>query len=190
LFAGRRTSPPRIYEPEVEEGFEWALPLDGKHALLFGGFDGTHRAATWSPVPMYLLRTDERGSRQRADLPWLGSHVLILRDEAIDVVGPILADHGELLPLECADANLVVLNVTRVIDALDEQHSDVVRFSSGRIMDIKKAAFHGDELTGSAVFKIPQMPYGPLYFTSDIVERIRATRRHAGVTFREVPAPA
>ncbi|GAA4671648.1 imm11 family protein [Phytohabitans rumicis] len=179
-----RTSPPQVYEPEVEEGFEWALPLDGKHALLFGGFDGTPRAGAWSPVPMYLLRSDEGGPRRRADLPWLGSHVLILRDEAIAEVGPILADHGELLPLECADAGLVVLNVTRVVDALDEERSDIVRFSSGRIMDIKKATFRGELLTGPAVFKIPQMPFGPLYFTSDTVELIRATGRHRGVTFR------
>lgn len=178
---------PRVYEPKPADGFEWALPIDNDdHIGRFGCLDGTPRAATWSPVPMHLLREDEDESMRRADLPWLGGNVLILRDEAIAVLGPVLADHGELLPLECADANLVVFNATRVIDALDEQHSDVVRFSSGRIMDIKKAAFRGELLTGSVVFKIPQMLVGPLYFTSEMVERIRATRLHSGVTFREV----
>ncbi|GAA0960243.1 hypothetical protein GCM10009558_078910 [Virgisporangium aurantiacum] len=96
--------------------------------------------------------------------------------------------HGELLPLACADANLVVFNATRVIDALDEERSDVLRLGPAQILDIRRAAFRGELLTGSAVFKIPQMLFGPLYFTSTMVERIRATGLHSGVTFREVGA--
>jgi hypothetical protein len=175
-----------VYEPAVVEGFEWVLPVQNEDFEVFRGLDGTPRHSTWSPIPMRLLTEDDSGRPlQRADFPWLGSHVLILRDRAVQAVGSVLEDYGELLPLDCAQADLSVLNVCRVVDALDEERSELVRFGTGRIMKIKRAAFREEALAEAHIFKLPQMLRGSIYLTENIVQQIRHAQLQ-GIDFRIV----
>jgi hypothetical protein len=127
-----------ISRPSVPEGFEWVLPRDHVDFEIFRQFDGSRRTHSWQPVAVELLRIDDEGvPRQPADLPWLGDHVLVLTSRAVRVLGEVLLPFGELLPLACADSELFVYNPLRVVDALDGERSKVVRFSRGRVMDIR-----------------------------------------------------
>jgi hypothetical protein len=135
---------------------------------------------------MRLVTEDEHGRPLRsADFPWLGSHVLILRDRAVETVGSILDDYGELLPLDCEQANLWLLNVCRIVDALDEEESDLIRFSTGRIMKIQKAVFRDKLLSDAHIFKLPQMVRGSIYLTEDVAQQIQQARLQ-GIGFRVV----
>ena len=180
-----------VYEPSVPEGYEWVMPVGAEPMNSFIGLDGTPRAATWSPVPVELIDADEGRRFRRADLPWFGRQVLVLRDEAIEAVGPILEPHGELLPLSCPAARLALFNATRIVDALDEERSELVRSGTGQLLQIRRPAFHPGRLAGPLVFKVPQQVHGAIYLTGDVVQRIHATARWTGVTFRQVAtAPA
>jgi Immunity protein family (Imm11) len=164
----------RIYVPAVQEGYEWVLPVDEADHEVFDGLDGTPRRQGWRPVPVYRLRTTSAGTpRAESDLPWLASHLLVLRDKAVAALG-VLADYGELLPLSCPDAELWVFNALRLVDALDGERSTLVRFAGGRIADIQRHAFHPDRVAGVEVFRLPQMPRGWLYLSGDFVDRVQS----------------
>lgn len=174
-----------IYHLSVPEGYEWALPVDSDDFEVLQGLAERHPRGTWRPIQMTLLTTDDWGRPQRrADLPWLGSHDLVLRDEAIDTVGSLLAPHGELLPLACEQARLAVFSAPAVAGVLDEERSDIVRFGSGRIMAIRHPVFRRDVLGASKAFKLAEMPRGELYLAEDIVDEIRATGMISGTKFK------
>lgn len=133
---------------------------------------------------MELLRVDDRGgTRKRADMPWLGSHVLVLRDEAIESVGRLIAPYGEILPLRVNDARLSVFSARLLPGALDEERSELVRFGSGQIMDLKRPVFHDEIVDGVGAFKLPEMPRGDIYLTEEMVMAIRSTGQSAGTEF-------
>jgi hypothetical protein len=79
----------------------------------------------------------------------------------VDALGPLLARHGELLPLACADADLWLFNALTVVDALDEDRSEIVRFDDGSILSVDRYAFRDDAV--APVFKVPQLLRGPLF---------------------------
>ena len=163
-----------VFRAIPSEGFEWALPVDEHDFERFRELDGTERARTWRPVKVRLLREDEgAGPFEASDTPWMTDSVLILRARALVALGPLLRQAGELLPLECDEVDLWALNVLSVIDALDEDNSKLVRFSSGRIMQVDDWHFDRASLEGaSAVFKVAQLPRGPLLFTQSLVDAV------------------
>ena len=69
----------------------------------------------------------------------------------------MLEAYGEILPLETTDGiALYALNVTCVLDALDEDGSEIIRFpGSHRIMDIRSAVFRDSVVQGVDIFKLP-----------------------------------
>jgi hypothetical protein len=87
-----------------------------------------------------------------------------------------LEPYGELLPLACEEGDFWALNVTRLIDALDEGRSELVRASdSGAILMIRRHVFRSSELEGAHVFKLRQMVRGSIYVTDPFVELVVAS---------------
>jgi hypothetical protein len=177
----------RVYEPTVVEGYQWVLPVDDADFEVFRTFSGDRCGSRWKTVPVRLLKSGEDGQPLRqADMPWLGSHAMVLGRRAVEVLGEVVAPDAELLPLACEDAELWLLNVWRVIDALDLEHSAVVRFpSTGRIMTVKRPVFRAEQLDGIRCFKIPGVLRGPTYVTEGVVAVAEAARL-SGVRFRPV----
>lgn len=159
----------RIYQLAVLEGYEWVLPKRKQdHETLT--FDGTPRGTIWGPVPVELLRQDEDGKKlSQSDLPWLGAHAPVLRPRAVAALGGLLSRYGELLPLACADAELQIFNATSVVDALDLDRSEVVRFADGELMTVALHVFRPDAVDDVHVFKVPQLPRGPVFFSDELV---------------------
>lgn len=169
----------KIYQPRVGSHFEWVLPVhDADHEVLWR-LDGTARRASWRPMPVTRLLDDDEGRpRAQADLPWLGGHVLVLHERAAGLLAPLLDRYGELLPLSCPNADLWLFNVLTVVDALDEENSEIVRFDDGGILDVQRYAFRADPAQGLALFKVPQLLRGPLFVGDEFVDAIEA----AGLT--------
>jgi hypothetical protein len=176
-----------IYTAAPLDGFEWVLPIDDRDFEVFGEFDdGMPRGSTWRPVRVRLLHEDEgQGPFETSDLPWLGDDVLVLRSRAVDSLATALRDAGELLPLACDEAELWVLNPLSIVDALDESGSDIVRFSTGRVMTVDRWSFDPDRLGSAGIFKVPQLMRGPLLFSESFVESVAAAGLR-GIEFNEV----
>lgn len=176
-----------VYRTAPVDGFEWVRPVDAVHFETFHAVKARSAGGEWVPVEMGLIRTDDQGRPQRrADLPWLGSDVLVLRDEAIEAVGPLLLQSGELLPLACDEADLVVFSARLVEGALDEERSRIVRFPSGKILALPRPVFHDDVVSSARAFGLAEMPRGPIFLTQPLADAIRATGLSSGTDFGAV----
>ncbi len=171
-----KTAKPGIYEPLGMDGYELC------HPVVKGGFEqisilmnGTPRLPSWRGIQMQIVKKDRGKRLTRSDSPWLGSHALVFRSSAIDVVGGILSRHGELLPLGCADAELCIYNVTNIIEAMDEDASSVVRFSNGQIMMIDRYALRAGVVADNDVFKVPSLRVSPTFVSHRFVDQWRAS---------------
>lgn len=177
-----------IYEPMVPEGFEWVvLDRDEDHNILLD-LEANRAGPSWQPLAARLLTHDDRTGRRLkpARMPWLGRHVLVLRDEAIELAGSLLEPYGEVLPLVGPDARLALVHVTSMVDVLDEQQSEILRFpSTGRIMKIARHAFKSGIVRPPQAFKIPQLTRGAVFLTEDLVRSIEMFG-FEGTTFRLV----
>jgi hypothetical protein len=67
-------------------------------------------------------------------------------------------------------------NTTTIIDALDEDHSQLKRFVDGGIMWIDKYEFFPKKLASAAIFKVPQLVRSLVYVTDDFVKRVNKAK--------------
>lgn len=168
-----------IYEPTVVEGSEWCNcsgPDQSKR--LVTEINGTPRRDTWKPVCVKLIRRTTRHKFRQVDAPWYGSDVLIFRKSVLDKMGSILEANGELLPLQCEDAELWVYNPTNVLAALDKVATIGNRFDDGCFAQITKYVFFPDVVAGVDVFKLKNERASSTYLSDRFVEMWKA----AGLT--------
>jgi hypothetical protein len=137
---------------------------------------------------MRLIHDDEGRKLAMSDSPWLGPHALIFRPNVVDALGSMLQQYGELLPLVCEEGEVLLYNPTRVIDALDESESSVLRFSGGRIMMIQRYVFRPDVMGDTVIFKIPNLRVSPTFLSHRFIERWNMSGLK-GLEFKEVWAP-
>ncbi len=166
-----------IFQPHVRDGYEWVHALDSRDYEKFYGFDGTSRRVGWVPVRVKRHRREHLRALKPSDFPWLGGATLVLRQRAVDALRPLLEPHGELLPLATDDdVPLYVLNVTRIVDALDEERSTLLRIpGSDRIALVQRPVFHPGRVEELPVFRLP-FRSSPTYVNDAFVARVWAAR--------------
>ncbi|KZB79207.1 hypothetical protein [Amycolatopsis regifaucium] len=168
----------RIYWTDPLDGYHWINPVDSDDFKRLR-FDGTSRASSWEPVKMELVTEDSRGAQTSDEFtyfPWSGSDRLMLRDEAIEKVGPLLEPYGEILPLEGDGFRVSVFNCTTVVDALDEDESEIAYFrSSGRLQEIRSYVFRAKDVEGLGAFTLTQQPGKPVLFTDALIDELAGT---------------
>ena len=174
-----------IYAPVGAEGFECINTIDDQDYEVFLQFDGKPRKSEWKPVAVCRVRADQYQACNASDFPWLGSHAVVMRRAAVDALRDILDSSGEVLPLSTDDdVELFVLNA-RVIDALDEANSSLMKFpGTNRIMRIKKVAFVASAIEGADLFRLPHRA-SSTYVSERFVERVKAAGLH-GLVFNKV----
>ncbi len=177
----------QVFKQRVSEGFEWVFPVDDADYEVFRGFDGTSRLGSWRPISMQLgwEVDDDNPPYRPAAMPWMGTDVLFLKREAVEVLGDALSQWGELLPLQNDETDLYVFNALYSLPALDEEHSDIVRFESGRIMMVDRYVFDPAVIGDVEIFRLSQMLRGSIFFTAPIVELINSAG-FEGTTFELV----
>jgi hypothetical protein len=108
-----------------------------------------------------------------------------MRRRAVVALRDLLEAHGELLPLATMDGVALFALNARVIDALDEAASTVLRFpSTGSIMRLKKVAFFPAAVEGVHIFRLP-FRASPTFVSEHFVDRVRAAGLR-GIEFEEV----
>jgi hypothetical protein len=160
----------KIFTPTLLEGFEYCHPVNrGGFEDFISLINGNPRKAEWVPIEVEIIRDDEGEKLEVSDSPWLGSHALIFRPSAIQVLRPILEEFGELLCLKCNDSKLFVYNPTIILDALVESESRIMRYSDGRIMKIINYVFQSSILGDVTIFKIPNIRNSPTFVSERFV---------------------
>lgn len=134
----------------------------------------------WRPVQIDEVDDEPLcGELPPGDFEFLGT-IPVFSERAVEAIGDILRANGELLPLLFDKGTYWAYHVTRIIDALDVERSEVKCFStSQKIMHIVRYAFRPEALTDDVtIFTIPEMCRSRVYVTDRFVERVQ----EAGLT--------
>jgi hypothetical protein len=143
-------------------------------------FHGESKAAGWVPIDLHPAEKDEGVPLPLgpiADVTTVDSVIkhCVWGLRARAALEPHVARCGEFLPLRCKEADWVLFNVTRVIDALDVERSKLSYFSSapvGRVMSLLEPAFHPQALQGELMFRIPQRSASDVFVTDAFVKLV------------------
>jgi hypothetical protein len=147
-----------IYSIVGAEGFQLCHPADdADYHTIDALIDGTPRARTWRPIRMRLVNFDCGRKLKESDSPWLGSWALIFRRSAVEAIGNLLTQFGELLPLECSDADLFIYNTTCFVDALDFVRSDVIELDPGVVKSVINPVLLSRSLGAQQMFKLKRV---------------------------------
>lgn len=160
-------------KPDNDQYHNFAL-VEDRHSAIFHRSNGTPMLQDWTPVRITAADTDD-------ELAVLADHALlgtipVVSDYAAQALTDILTANGELLPLVYPRRPYFAYNVTNVVDALDEQRSSVIKFSSGRVMSVDRFAFNEGRLLGHTIFKIPQLAHTHVLVTDGFIKRARQAR--------------
>jgi hypothetical protein len=174
-----------IFEPVVGKGYEWVNTCNDDDYEVFWSLDGQSRAADWKPIRVTRVRADERKDFKQSDFPWLGSHALVLSKPAVEALADIMAANGELLPLiDAGGMELFVFNA-RVVDALDEKRSRLVRFpGTQQIMRVDRHSLVPEVVAPLDIFRLPHKA-SPTYVSERFIERVRSAELR-GLVFNRV----
>jgi len=150
-------------------------------------FNGKPRGKSWKPVKIEMVKFDEfKKPLIQSDIMDCFGAGFAFGSNVKERIGKTLEQFGEILPLDCPETKFWVFNPTIVLDALDEDNSDVERFSpGGRIMFFKKYFFRPEILVGKFLFLINQRPTGPTFATESFAELIKVNK-FTGLDFMEV----
>jgi hypothetical protein len=170
----------RIYRLQAErEGFRWLTLAQEPDLGLLAVLQGMPAAPHWTTPSVATLEMDFEGRTLPVpDFPVFTTSAAFSK-RAVDVLLDLLIENGEILPLQCEEGDFFVYNVIRVLDALDEERSELRRFGRGgrgRVKRIVRHAFFPERITAS-IFRIPQKPLR-VYVTQGFVDRVEG----AGLT--------
>ena len=179
-----------LFHPDWDSRYEFCHPVNKDDFLTIDDLiDGTPRARRWKPFAMRILHTNGENDKllKRSDSPWYGDHALIFRKNAATALEPMLSSYGELLPLNCKEADVVMFNITRVLPAIDEKASGAEYWDDGidgTIRSVKRYVFRPQVITGQDIFKLANRRASPAFVTQRFVDQWRAAGLQ-GLEFRE-----
>jgi hypothetical protein len=152
------------------------LVLEGERTLdVFRQFDGSTVGDPLKEIRVQVV-PPEPGQLPlpKSDFPSVARHIPIFSVRAYKALSDLLDGQGQPFAISTGHEDYLLFNVTRVVDALDEESSEVKKFkSSGRIMDILTHSFHPKRLVGLTIFKIPQVSLMNVYVTDAFKERVQ-----------------
>jgi hypothetical protein len=175
-----------VYTPLPMNGYELCHPItDEDFETINTLVNGELRSNNWDSIEMRVIHEDEGQILMESDSPWLGSHALIFKQVAVEKMGAFLMEHGELLPIKCSEPGMYIFNSTKILDALDEAKSSLLRFKNERIMHVKKYEFRFDIIKNIHVFKIPGLRVSPTFVDEYFVNMWNSLGL-TGLEFKEV----
>jgi hypothetical protein len=111
---------------------------------------------------------------QPADMTRLGAFSYpVLSERAKAVFEPHLQGLGQWIPLDFDEQPYWLFYLQAVEDVLDLERSRIRYFSSGKVMEIERAAFHESALTGLFMWNLPQRPTHPICVTDTALDLVR-----------------
>lgn len=143
-------------------------------------------SASWSPVAVHGF---EDNPGVEGDFPALSnrSKIPVFSQRAWDVLEPLIGYCSEALPIRYPTGQpFYIINVMDIIDCLDEERSEVKRYTDGGIMRVVSFCLKTDLLHGKHIFKTP-LKSGADIIVSDEFRRWVEENNLRGLRFRELP---
>lgn len=160
------------------EDAAWLSPSDSRDFERMDDIScGQPVSHSWKPMRVNLVDRDEKGRRlEVVDCTSLGASDRALSGHAAAALRGYLESFGELLPLDCPGHTFFVYNPTCLLDALEEEASEVTYFpGTRRIMMVDRYMLRREALADAHVFKLSRDPCGFILLTERAVERLQAS---------------
>lgn len=128
-----------------------------------------------APISRPLPTVDIVGRGKLRDFIYLKPGVVVCNLKARDLLRSNLGGDVEFVEIKSnVGGPYFLLNVLRVVDALDKTRSSIKRFpDSERVKEISKYAFQEKTLLGLSLFKLPENPSQDIYATTKFLEYFR-----------------
>jgi hypothetical protein len=133
------------------------LEREQDYEKLLDTFDGTPMSASWRPLRVKVLLDKDHKGRLPSDFPSLDGTIPVFSKRGVEALRDLLEPNGEILPIDCAQGTYFAFNVTRVVDALDVERSELELFDDGEIMNVARYELKAEKLNDAAIFKLPQV---------------------------------
>jgi hypothetical protein len=145
-------------------------------------FAGDRLAASWRPLPVEIFKASKRGN-----FPSLIAYVPCFDEAALRALEQLLDKDIELLALKNESVSLFAINVLSLLDCLDYKKSRVERFSDDNTVKyITHYVFRRDIVRGHHIFKVREMPRGPV-IVSEEFRSVVAKKNLKGLVFKKLP---
>jgi hypothetical protein len=155
-------------------------------------FFGESKLAGWTPLDLHPAEEDPGVPLPLgpiADVTTVDAVVsnCVWSPRARAALEPHVAPFDEFLPMRCKEADWVLFNVTRKIDALDEAASEIVYFDDPgpKVLRFVKMVFKPDMLRGELIFRIPQRGGGDIFVTDHFIDLV-AEHQLTGFRFQRL----
>lgn len=137
--------------------------------------------SNWSPLEIKFFKKKKVG-----DIAWLYPNDIIINEKAKTSITPLVKNDVELLPLKLLDDTYYFFNVITILDALDEEHSDISRLDNGKIINCRKYNFKEEVLNGVHVFMLPQFLKSKRIYVSEEFKKVTEENGLKGYQFIEL----
>jgi hypothetical protein len=158
------------------------VATDEERKVLDGQFRGVPMSlAAWKPIKVVRMYSEPEnlikplGDRAAIDA-W--SDPMVLSRRALDELVPYIGRFGQVLPLTFDECDYSLFNITNVVDAVDLDASETVRYPDGGLSRIRSYVFRPKAVRDHWIFKIPQYAKGFAFVTDRFVEVVH----RAGLT--------
>lgn len=161
------------------------IKSDAQVKEIIGRKEPLRKAAIWQRVSLMPLRGLAKKGTPLGDCPYYGAGrgTLLVSDRLRQLIEAFTHDEIEFLPVEIdGETGYWYMNVLCVLDALDEEKSELKRFSDGGIMYVIQAAYCDDVINGHPIFRLTN--YSGVFVTEEMKNYLQANRL-IGLTFRD-----
>ena len=130
-------------------------------------------ATWWTPVRLRPERWYGDGrTRTLGDFAHFGPGRLVMSRRAAEALDAVCGYRGEWLETG-GDLGFVAWNCTRIIDALDEQHTKGQKLPSGTgYIVVSHYALKADRVDDEPIFKVPQLRASEVFVSDSFVDAV------------------
>lgn len=128
----------------------------------------------WEKIDVMINEEDKREKLVLKDYSTISEPVFSKR--AVDALLEVTGEEPDLqfLPIHCIDTeeDLYIVNVTKIVDCIDYNNSEMVYYSSGRIMYFEKYCFIPEKVKDLKIFKLVDEPVRKPFVTDEFAKKI------------------
>ena len=130
--------------------------------------------------PLEIVTDEEDIGLNEADFGLINIGSIVLTEHVIDTFGEFAKNYGELIPLEYGSRTLMLWNVTNIVDALDEEHSEMNSYGG-----VDEEVFSKEKIGTSKIFKIKEDNFTNIYCTG-VFKQMVEENAFSGLVFEEI----
>jgi len=135
------------------------------------------------PSQRALLR---KGKLPKGDFPGLYGGQIVFSEKALNALLPLIQSDVQVIPLQCEEEQLFLIHLTRHVDGLDLERSDIQWSIENKMINtIKHYVFYVEKLKDINICRVPI--YFPWVYVSDAFKAAVEEHDLKGLLWKPLP---